>query len=296
MTKVRLFPHRLADPSSIDLGAWWIERDGARSDLTSPLKGWDYARDEKIGLTVRKLDEELFLDSTGLQDISDVELVLLADCKDSQSRVASRRSLDSASLHDAGFSLILPRGTLAGSVSLRAIFRLARQLPQRADRSAHIRGARLFMSELTTITLEGDDSRFPTEPAAFSALHLPDAPWTLHITSDSLESSFMGAVRLLVNTEHPAGRMLLNSATAEKISPLAMADIIRLLVAYLADQSAQLNSVDFHEGSVVQVVDKMCTFFLGSGLTPAIQLYKHDPLHFDGLLHDRVDPLRGLLP
>jgi len=296
MTKLRLFPHRIADPNSIELGSWWIERDGARPDLTSPLKGWDYAREETVGLTIKKLDQERFLKSTGLQDISDVELVLLADCKDSQSRIASSHNLDSASLHDTGFSLPLPRGTLAGSVSLRAIFRLARHLPKKADRSPHVRGARLFASDLTTIVLEGDGSRFPTEPVAFSALHLPDAPWTLHINGDSLDSSFMGAVRLLVNTEHPAGRMLLNSATADKISPWAMADVIRLLVAYLADQSAQINSEDFHEGSVVQVVDKMCSFFLGSGLPAAIQLYRHDPLHFDLMIHDRVDPLRGLLP
>jgi len=295
MTKLKIFPHRTADLNSIELGSWWIERDGARPELTSPLKGWDYARDEKIGLTIERFDEALFLESTGLQEISDVELVLIADCKDSQSRIASQHNLDSASLHDAGFSLPLPRGTLAGAVSLRAIFRLARHLPRKADRSAHIRGARLFTSELTTIVLEGDGSRFPTEPAAFSALHLPDAPWTLHINGESLESSFMGGVRLLVNTEHPAGRMLLNSATAEKISPLAMADVIRLLVAYLADQWAQINSEEFHEGSIVQVVDKMCNFFLGQGLTAAIQLYKHDPLHFDLLLHDRVDPLRGVL-
>lgn len=296
MTKIRLFPHRTADLSSVELGSWWIERDGARSDLKSQLRGWDYASDEMVGLTIKNLDEQLFLDSTGIKDIKDVELVLLADCKDSQCRIASQHNLDSGSLRDVGFSLTLPRGTLAGSVGLRALLRLARPLPKSSDRSAYIRGARLFTSDITTITLEGDGSRFPTEPAAFSALHLPDAPWTLHVTSDSLESSFMGAVRLLVNTEHPVGRMLLNSATAEKISPLAMADVIRLLVAYLADQPTQLNSTEFHEGSVVQVVDKMCEFFLGSSLTAAIQLYEHDPFHFDRLLHARVNPLSGLLP
>jgi hypothetical protein len=296
MTRLRLFPHRTVDPASVELGSWWIERDGARPDLISPLKGWDYARDETVGLTVKNLDAKLFLDSTGLWDISDVELVLLADCKESQSRISAQHNLDSASLHDAGFSLTLPRGSLAGSVSLKALIRLARHLPRKADRSACIRGARLFISDVTTITLEGDGSRFPTEPAAFSALHLPNAPWTIQVAGDSLESSFMGAVRLLVNTEHPAGRMLLNSATAEKISPLAMADVIRLLVAFLADQPTHLSSMEFQEGSVVYVVDKMCTFFLGSGLTAAIQLYEHDPIHFDRLLHDRVDPLGGLLP
>lgn len=296
MTKFRLFPHRIADPGSVELGSWWIERDGARADLTSPLKGWDYARNETVGLTVKNLDEELFLDSTGLRDISDVELVLLADCKESQSRIAAQHSLDSASLRDAGFSLTLPRGTLAGSVSLRALLRLARPLPRKTDRSACIRGARLFISEVTTITLEGDGSRFPTEPAAFSTLNIPNSPWTLQVTCDNLESSFMGSVRLVVNTENAAGRMLLNSATADKISPLAMADVIRLLVAFMADQSAQLNGIEFHEGSVVEVVDRMCTFFLGSDLRAAIQLYEHDPFQFDRLLHDRVDPLRGLLP
>ncbi len=296
MTSFPLFPHRLADQESVVLDPWWIERDGVRKSLTSPLKSWDYAREEKIGIVLKSLDEELFLRSTGLHDIADVELVLLADCKESQRRLCATHRLDSASLTNASFDLLLPRGELAEAMNVKVLLRLARQLSPRGDRIAFNRGARLFTSNVTRIVLEGDDPRFPTDPVAFSSLHLPNAPWTLRINCDGLDSSFMGAVRMLVNTEHPVGRMLLNNGTAAKIAPLAMADAIRLLVAYLADQSESLDSVEAEEGSVIQVVDQMCDNFLGSSLKSAIELYEHDPFHFDRLLHDRLNPLAGLVP
>lgn len=296
MTSVPLFPYRLADPKSVQFDPWWVERDGIRQNLTSPLKGWDYACDEKIGIVLKALDEDLFLKSTGLNDIGDVELVLLADCKEAQNRLCAIHRLDSISLHDASFELPLPRGTVAEAINLKAVLRLARQLQPSGDRTAFNRGARLFTSEVTRVILEGDNPRFPTDPVAFSSLHLPNAPWTLQMNCNGLDSSFMGAVRMLVNTEHPMGQMLLNSRTAAKIAPLAMADAIRLLVAHLASQSQSLDSVEPEEGSVIQVVDNMCDTFLGSSLTSSIELYEHDPLHFDRLLHDRLNPLAGLVP
>jgi hypothetical protein len=101
----------------------------------------------------------------------------------------------------------------------------------------------------------------------------------------------MGGVRLLVNTEHPVGRMLLDASTADRVSGIAMADVIRLLVATVADRADDLQHGDHEEGSVAQVLDSMCEFFLGRGVVPAIRLYETEPLQFDRLLHDRVKPL-----
>lgn len=291
MAKLRLFPHRTANPASVTFGDWWIERDAARVALPDLLGGWDYASKEIVGLTLT-LDEDLFLESTGLRNLSDVEMLLVGDCKDSQVRVVSRHTLAAgAPVRNAAFDLALPAGQLAGSLSLMAIVVLARNLPRTGDRIAYLRGARLISSKPTVVALEGEASRFPTEPVAFSHLYLPDAPWTLQNTYDSLKASFMGGVRLLVNTEHPVGRMLLDGATADRVSGIAMADVIRLLVADVSDHTDDLDSADYEEGSVASVLDNMCEFYLGRELSAAIELYQTEPLQFDRLLHERVRPL-----
>jgi len=291
MAKLRLLPHRTADPTSVNFDDWWIERDGARIPLPDLLRGWDYASKETVGLTVT-IDGALFLSSTGLQSLDDVEVLLLADCKDSQIRISSRHSLkgDTQAL-DRVFELDLPAEQLAGSISLSALIVLARTNPQMGGRVARLRGARLISSKPKVVALEGESSRFPTEPVAFSHLHLPRAPWTLHITYEDLEASFMGGVRLLVNTEHPVGRMLLDGATADRVSGIAMADVIRLLVAVASDSSEDLASADHEEGSVAFVLENMCEFYLGRDLPAAIRLYKAEPLQFDRILHERVEPL-----
>lgn len=291
MAKLRLFPHRTADPASVTFGDWWIERDAARVALPDLLGGWDYARKEIVGMTLT-IDEDQFLDSTGLQNLGDVEVLLVADCKQSQVRVVSRHSLDAGTpVCNAAFDLVLPAGQLASSLALTAILVLARNVPRTGGRIPYLRGARLISSKATMVALEGEASRFPTEPVAFSHLYLPDAPWTLHITYESPDASFMGGVRLLVNTEHPVGRMLLDGATAERVSGIAMADVIRLLVANMSDHTEDLESADYEEGSVAFVLENMCEFYLGRDLAAAIRLYQTEPLQFDRLLHERVKPL-----
>ncbi|OBI49794.1 hypothetical protein A5707_16400 [Mycobacterium kyorinense] len=291
MAKLRLLPHRTADSASVTFGDWWIERDAARVALPHLLGGWDYASKEIVGLSLT-IDEDLFLESTGLRDLGDVEVLLVGDCKDSQVRVVSRHSLEArAPVCNTAFDLALPAGQLAGSLTLMAIIVLARNLPRTGDRIPYLRGARLISSKATVVALEGEASRFPTEPAAFSRLYLPDAPWTLQITYESLDASFMGGVRLLVNTEHPVGRMLLDGATAARVSGIAMADVIRLLVASVSDHTEDLESTDHEEGSVAYVLGNMCEFYLGRELAAAIRLYQTEPLQFDRLLHERIKPL-----
>jgi hypothetical protein len=290
MTKIRIFPHRTADPDSVLFGKWWIERNGVRSQLPDLLGGWDYAREELIGITLT-IDEHLFLHSTGLSSLGDVEVILLADCKQSQTRAVSTHRLDGTSrVRDMAFELHLPAGQLAGALALSAALVVARDFPRTADRTAHLRGARLISSKSKVIALEGGASRFPTEPVPFSKLHLPKAPWTLQCTYESLEASFMGGVRLLVNTEHVVGQMLLDAATADRVSGIAMADVIRLLVATAIDYVEELATSTREEGSVAYVLENMCEFYLGLDLATAISTYQKEPLRFDCILHEHIEP------
>lgn len=290
MAKARLYPHQVADLDSITFGDWWIERNGGRTPIQDSLAGWDYASEELVGTSL-SIDEDRLLGSTGLRSLDDLELLLMADCSAAQRRVVARHALSGrGALRDAAFELRLPAGELAVSIRLTSQVVLARDLIGTDRRVASVRGARIASSKAQTLNLEGEASRFPTDPVAFSEMGLPTAPWTLHLSFEDLNTSFMGGVRLLVNTEHHVGRMLLDNTAASRVSGLAMADILRLLIASAADYSGRAEEVEFEEGSVGQVIESMCTFFLRQGLTATLELYQRDPIHFDRVLHDRIKP------
>lgn len=294
MARVRLYPHRTADAESVSWHEWWLGRGGARSALPQLLKGWDYASDETLGISVH-FDERALLESSGLESINDLEILVMADCAQVQERFVARQELSSRE-PDATLDipLRLPPGRAAGSVRLSAHLVLARTTPVRGDRIAHLRGARIHSSEPFTLRLEGDSSRFPTEPVPFSELGLGHAPWTILTAYDDLSDGFMGGVRLLINTEHPVGQIFLSPETAPRLTGLLRAEIMRLLIANAAGQIEGADESTFDEGSVGLVVETMCQLFLDRGLKTAVRLYKDDPAHFEVLLHDRLDPLAGV--
>jgi hypothetical protein len=143
--------------------------------------------------------------------------------------------------------------------------------------------------------LEGDASRFPTEPVSFRELGFDQAPWTVMTIYDDLSESFMGGVRLLINMDHPIGRLALDPKTAPKVEKLLRADVLRLLVAKAAGQVEEANEYAFEEGTVGQVLDAMCQGILKSGLRTAASIYREDPARFERLLHERLNPLAGVL-
>jgi len=265
-----------------------------RQELPDLLQGWDYASTEIVGLDV-SIHEEEFLSSTGLDTLAQVELLLLADCKSTQNRIVARYRLGREPVNKHPFEIELPAGELAGTLTLHAILTLGCSRPHSKDRSAYLRGARLASSDPQTVVLEGEASRFPVEPAAFSELHLPAAPWTLLLTHEDMDASFMGGVRLLVNTEHAAGQKLLDSSTSHLVAGLATADILRLLIATSAEHADEIRAGDFEEESVAFVIDNMCEFYLGRNLQSAIQLYETDPLEFDRIVHERLQPLSKVI-
>lgn len=294
MARLRFYPHRLADATSVSWQNWWTERDGYRTDLPRVLTGWDYASHESVGISV-DIDEHALLVSTGLESFDDLEILVMADCPSVQQRFVAANPLQD---HKPGttidVSLQLPPGQVAGDVQLSAHLVLARTTPNKGDRVAFLRGARLHSSETFTLRLEGDSGRFPTEPVSFSELGLGNAPWTVLTLYDDLSDSFLGGVRLLINIDHPVGRLSLDPKAASRVSGLLHADVMRLLIANVAAQGEDSADSFLEEGSVGQVIGTMCQVFLGMSLRAAALLYRSDPTHFDILLHDRLDPLAGV--
>jgi hypothetical protein len=290
MARLRLYPHRMADTDSVSWHSWWIERDGSRSVLPPVLKGWDYATEETVGISV-DLNEEALLKSTGLSSVHELEILIMADSATIQQRFVARQLLlgyRSGATIDT--ELRLPRGHIAGSVCLSAHLVLACALQPRDDQVAHLRGSRIHSSVPFTVRLEGTAGRFPTEVVAFSELGYGYAPWSIVCAYDQLSDSFMGGIRLLINTEHPIGRLSLETTAPPWVGRMLRMELMRLLIAEAADRVEAADKLSFEEGSIGLVLDQMCRFFLGRSLKNAVRVYRDDPIYFELVLHDRFDP------
>jgi hypothetical protein len=294
MAQLRVYPHRTADARSVSWDSWWIERDGSRSDLPPLLRGWDYASQVTAGVSV-SFNEELLLESTGLGSISELEILLLADCRLAQQRFVAREPLyghDPRATIDVAVQL--PAGQVAGDVRLSAHLGLARTAGEKQGRIASLHGARISSSGTLTMRLEGDSGRFPTEAVPFSELLLGNAPWTVDIAYSDLSDSFLGGVRLLINTEHPVAKMALDPKAESRVKGLLHAEVMRLLIAQVASQAEVADESSFEEGSIGQVLDQMFEEVLGGSLKATARLYRDEPKRFELLLHDRLDPFGGI--
>lgn len=295
MAKLRLYPHRMAHADSVSWHSWWIQHDGNRSALPPVLTAWDYASEETVGVSV-DLNEEAVLLSTGLTSIGVLEVLAMADCPSIQQRFVARQQLAG---HQGGTTievqLILPRGRVADVVQLSAHLVLADTLQSRDDQVAYLQGARIHSSDTFSVRLEGNAGRFPTEAVPFSELGFGNAPWSITCAFDQLSDNFMGGIRLLINTEHPVGQLSLEPNAPAWVGRMLRMDLVRLLVAQVASQVEEADTSSFEEGSVGQVLNKMCRFFLGSGLKTAVSTYRDDPAYFERQLHDRLDPLNGVI-
>jgi hypothetical protein len=294
MAILRFLPHRIADTRSVTWHRWWTESDGSRTELSRFLAGWDYASHTTLGISV-DLDEETLLASTGLDSIDELEILAMADCLLAQQRFVGTKPLRG---HQGGatadVSMQLPPGQVAGAVRLSAHLVLACTTPEREYRVPFLRGSRIDSSEPFTLQLEGDSGRFPTEPVRFSELGLGNAPWTVIAVYDELSDGFLGGVRLLINTEHPAGRVALDPKAASRVSGLLHADVMRLLIANVAARRDDAGESSYEEGSVGQVLEAMCQGFLGMSLRTAARLCRDEPVRFERIIQDHLAPLAGL--
>ncbi len=288
-------PHRIADASSVSWYGWWTERDGDRTDLTALLTGWDYASHLTVGISI-DLDEEALLLSTGLNSVDDLEILAMADCRPTSQRfVASRPLREHQRGSTVDVSVQLPPGQVAGAIRLSAHLVLARKTARLGYRVAFLRGSRIDSSQLFTLRLEGDSGRFPTEAVAFSELGLEHAPWTIMTAYEELSDGFLGGVRLLINLEHPVGQLALDNKAASRVNGVLHSDVMRLLIANVAARKEDAEPSSYEEGSVGQVLETMCQGYMGMSLRTAARFYRDDPVGFERILHDHLDPLAGVI-
>lgn len=297
MANVKVLPHRIADPAAVDWGTWWLRVNGDRRPSEQLLDGWDYSTPLTFEVQA-SIDAVDFLESTGLDELADCEIVALVECPTTGYRFEARRSL--ADLANAADKLLVvepPLGTLAVKVLLSQFIVLSRSITPSADDVAWQRGARLASGPSRSVTLEGSAARFPTEAVAFSTLRFPEALWSLQSSWLDAEDAFTASIRLFVNTEHPRAEALLDTAHPEHglVHSALELDIVRqLLVRAQADREQFRDSQrPWPEGSTGAALENLTDLFFGTAVYEMLTLQRTDPETFERMLQARLDLFGG---
>lgn len=298
MTSVKLLPHREANASSVEWGPWWVSIGGGpRSQADAIVESWDYATSLNLQLQPA-IHEDAFLGSTGLPTLALCDVVALVECPSTGYRLTAAHNLYSLmSTEDMVLELRPDPQRIAQSIKLSAHVVLAKDFDMATHDAAARKGSRLASARPTTLSIEGSGARFPTEAISFNAMGYDDGLWSLqHDLSDG-EDLFGSAVRLFINSDHPAAGHLLDGGGAEQtlIQSALETDTVRQLIAGAASQQhgTFVEGAEWTEGSVGHALESVSELFFSRSLHEMIRLYDQDRIAFERLLQSRTRMFKG---
>ena len=293
--KLRLLPHSVVSDEHVIWGAWWrLHESGEREQIGDRLAAWDYAQDLRLVSDVT-VDIAAALRDAQLDEGAELAIAAVWDCASALGRGVVLRTVS----HQRGeqwsgeLLLELPAGQVAQEITLERHLVLREPAITSGPLAASSPGARLGPTSRTKLTLEGEGGRFPIEPVPFSALRREPAAWALEVSYEDLGDSFLGAVRLLLNTEHPGTGALL-SGDSEGLLSVLRYDLVRALLVKLSDDPGDVSEFgDWEDDSIGGVLEAICQSFLDMDLRTTLIRIRAEPLEIESLLQARLGFLHG---
>ena len=291
MARVRVQPHMMASTQSVKWSGWQLATDSHRQPLGPLLEGWDYDQGVRIGTSPEIKLEEL-MDSTGLDDPSDIHVIATVDCSSTSRRFISQVPVDEyVSAPDRFLEVRVPAGAVALELKQTCHLALMSNREQSNNR-ATLRGSRLAESPTVRLVLEGDASRFPTEAVSFADLRWEPAAWSVRVDLDDMNEAFPGAVRLVLNTDHPVGVALaaMEPKTYGALGSNLRIDIVRAVLIAAIEQVGRRGIADgnFDEESFGWVAEQMSSDYFGMGLAALAQMKSADNARFERVLQSSL--------
>lgn len=231
--RVPVSPFRVPPAGSIEHSGWSIT--GTGEPLPQEMTAWDH-------MTVLELSAEVRIDVAGTLTVcqldTDTELALAIRATSDTTnirRVVNKVALSVGESRTVPLLIELPGHEFGGRLTIETLLVAAAPSPLSED-AASQPGSILWTSNQRT-RLQGIGSQFPTDAADFrSAGHPePEAAWDLRVDLADPDAVFMSAVRLTLNTGHPAVVRLLEGAKDEQTQQLRRTlhwDVTRQLVEY----------------------------------------------------------------
>ena len=203
------FPFATLRAAAVHATPWELHSNGRLLSPAKSVAAWDYGVDlglrRELRINWEEAKEQLGFESR------DAEFDVVVTAGTGAGAIPrARRSLWKKRLKtDTGaveIAIVAPGGGLSGRLHVETALILARPANQRTSIAPASVGARLWR-DVHDLALEGDVSRFPMEAVSFRS-QFPgagrdEALWLLHWQPSSLQSDFLGAVRLYLNTDQP---------------------------------------------------------------------------------------------
>jgi hypothetical protein len=190
---------------AVETGPWEVYVAGEARDADLPIDGWDYLTELQVRSVVDVDIDQVWADCDLPYDTG-VSLVALW-----HSRAANNRGVGSKEpVWDTSRVLLsssIPSSEVAERLTLTRQLVLDEDISPDNPLAPSRAGSILWIEppeERTTLLLEGDAARFPTQLASFVGTVHEGAAWLLDLAVDRLDDSPMSALLLWVNESHPA--------------------------------------------------------------------------------------------
>ncbi|GAA1373636.1 hypothetical protein [Luteococcus sanguinis] len=274
-------PFNVADATAVETQEP-VLRSGETQFLASEqVRAWDYLTPLQV-VQQFHVNDLKFRSQTGLSDLSGIVLALQVDCPATGWRHIETADISKALDRDGFVELTVPPGAVGDAITISSWVLLDRpDTPGTMDRVAHLRGSRLHTGDMIwRVQLEGNGAGFPTEAIDFRTIGLPeDAPWHLAMRGADLDLPFMSAVRLQVNTGHPASKALRTGSVPQLQSAL-FHDVLLQMLLNVRESVLEEHQDSWPDESLGEVMDGLCANFVGVGLSEACQDLTDDQPQF----------------
>ena len=233
--KARAAPYLVPTPESVNHAGWHLRTPLGEVPLGAEVAHWDYQT--RLGLVAAvSVDRRSILDQCKLGDATTLEIQVFAHSSHTNARgLASAIEVPPQAVYDLAVEIDLAGHTLGGRLTLETML-VARAPEPMAPIAAQRAGSILWRQKHHT-HLEGEGARFPTDAYSFSSVfpQAPNALWRLSIDDSDPLRSFMGSVRLALNTDSPEIKALLTGSDPEQSPPLVRMirwDVLRQLIYF----------------------------------------------------------------
>lgn len=202
-------PFRLPPDSAVSHGGWLLRTQGGDISLPKEVPHWDYQTTIELAAPV-SVDRRSVTDACRIRFDSGLAVLVMARSNHTNAElVASRLELPMSETFDLAVEIRLKGLVLGGRLTLETL--LVATDPHPIDRLAPQHPGSIIWRTSHWTDLEGAGTQFPTDTLDFKAVGLsPDAGWQLRIDLTNPDARFMSAVRLTLNSGHPAIERLLN--------------------------------------------------------------------------------------
>ncbi len=297
MTRLVALPH--LQTGEVALTDWLVTIRGETIPVPDLLKGWDYATPFRLECRM-SVDRPRALAECGLGEGSRIRAVATYWASSTNRRAvgATIEILDSS---ECAMSFEVDPALVGGRLTLQRQLVLEQGVNQTSEFAADRAGAVLWdeaRATRTSMLLEGDAARFPTEVIDFASGRIaePASAWWLELDFSELDASPLASMRLYINKTHPRMDRLLSGKDDESsmmVSAIMAWDVSRTMVHTALDSSEFVDGWgQYRTGSLGDTLENLLRTIWPTHDARALRAMRNnDRGVFDARLQGRTDAL-----